>query len=86
MGCGLACVAMIDDVSYSEVRERWLLMDRDESIILSGGSGVSTKDIQDLLRAYGKPWNCILMGVPGVVNIGHHFVVIDTEGQVLDPC
>jgi len=84
-GCGLACVAMISGKSYEEVKDNWISHGGDVRIVASGGRGLTTKEIQDLLKELDvKSWNC-LMGTPGIVNVKDHFIVIGENGKILNP-
>jgi len=84
-GCALACVAMLGNLTYKEVRDVYLReLSGDESVLLEGGCGLAWREIKNLLTHFQLPI-MRLCNTPCIVSLGKHFVVIDKEGNKLDP-
>lgn len=93
-GCGIACVAMVTGKTYEEVRHIWLTKcDGEEELLTATGNaaGITNKQIERLLKACGAkniqviPFhNPLIRSVPGSYGMSH-WVVIDGDGDKLDP-
>jgi hypothetical protein len=84
-GCGIACVAMLSNRTYEEVRKVFLKkLSGDESVLLKNGRGLTWQEIKDLLAYFRLPV-MRLCNTPCIVSLGRHFIVIDSNGNKMDP-
>ena len=93
-GCGLACIAMLANKSYDEVKKVYLDLfeGKEEKLINSGnGAGLTFGEMTDLFHHFNLP-GVRLVNAPCIVSVEgsgknglRHFIVVDSKGNVLDP-
>ena len=84
-GCGIACLAILANKTYKEVRDVYLNeYGGDESKILKDGGGLTFFEMQEIAKKMKLP-SMRICNTPCIVNMGFHFVVVDFQGNVLDP-